>query len=96
MIESCHSHYQSRSHTSLPLLEDYIGRQWRLTGAVLRRGWDPQERPFAPEHEQNEINRGEKLTDSQQAEDGKERSSLDSHFCPGLLDLRTFVAKLLN
>lgn len=90
MFESCHSHYQFRSHISLPLLEagqdrmrrsllhitvckshvsvdmnakrlsHYIGRQWRLTGAVLRRGWDPQERPFAPEHEQNEINRRRK------------------------------------
>ncbi len=62
-----------KSHVSVDMngkrLSHYIGRQWRLTGAVLRRGWDPQESPFAPEHEQNEINRRRKA-DRQSASRG--------------------------
>lgn len=57
-IKVCNSHVSADMNGNWH--SHYIVRQWRLTGAVLRRGWDPQGRPFAPKHKQNEIKRRRK------------------------------------
>lgn len=57
-ITVCNSHVSADMNGNWH--SHYIVRQWRLTGAVLRRGWDPQGRPFAPDNKQNEIKRRRK------------------------------------